>query len=323
MNKPSLVTFVFLGFLLCACQAKKESPPRGIFLGLEPTDKPQLLPGFINSAMIEFNGTFNPEGTEFYYTTDIPRQGMIAHTRMLPDSTWSTPALAAFSGTYSDYDPLFTPDGNRLYFSSRRPATRTSKENSGIWFVERTSSDWSNPIYVPLGDMSAFYSSVTTNGQIYFNAGSPGRLYKALPMGNIYRVEPVKQMLDSSQSELDPFIAPDESYVIFRGYGDKSYGRADLFISFNLNGEWTPAENLGSKINSSAQEVCPYVTADSRFFIFSSDRLAEPYPLQPGTSLSKFQDKFGTSDNAQQNIYYMSADFIEDFRKKHVTRFGK
>lgn len=322
MNKSWLVLIIF-SVLLSACEVRKQLLPRGAFLGLTPTDKPQLLPRFINSGMIEFNGTFNAEGTEFYYTTDIPRHGMIVHTQMLPDSSWSAPALAAFSGTYSDYDPLFSPDGNRLYFSSGRPAPGKSEGSSGIWFVERMHNGWTDPVYIPLGALSAFYSSVTSKGKVYFNAGSPGKLYSARKTAEQYQVEPLVQMLDSLQSELDPFIAPDESYLIFRGYGDRSYGRADLFISFHLNGQWTPAENLGSEINSTAQEVCPYVTTDGRFFIFSSDRLAEPYPLQPGTPIAEFQDKFGTSDNAQQNIYYMSADFIEDFRKRHISRFGK
>jgi len=37
----------------------------------------------------------------------------------------------------------------------------------------------------------------------------------------------------------DPFIAPDESYIIFSSIMTKGYGQADQYISYNRNGTWT------------------------------------------------------------------------------------
>lgn len=314
---PVLASLVFL--FLQACQYQ-EATPMGPFLGLESTAEPQLFPDLINTSMIEFNGTFNPEGTEFYFTTDIPGQGIISFSKMLADGSWTQPAIAGFSGTWSDYDPLLSPDGNRLYFSSIRPVPGVEGNRSNIWFVERSTEGWTEPEYVFLNDHSAYYSSLTNKGYLYFNAWNTGEIHRAVRQGSTgYLIETLGEMLDSLENEVDPFIAPDESYIIFRGYGENSFGRADLFISFNLNGRWTPAENLGEPINSAAQEVCPYVTTDGKLFIFSSDRLSDAYQRSPGTPLKDIRSKAGTADNGNQNIYAMSADFIVKMWQKHVA----
>ncbi|MCE7994223.1 MAG: hypothetical protein HEP71_19705 [Roseivirga sp.] len=322
MSKWGLMLASVVCLFLPACQ-QVDSAPRGPFLGLEPTAEPQLFPDFINTSMIEFNGTFNPEGTEFYFTTDIPGQGIISFSEMQADGSWTNPAIASFSGTWSDYDPLLSPDGGRLYFSSRRPVPGLIENRSNIWFVERSGDGWTTPQYVFLNDHSAYYSSLSSKGDLYFNAWNTGEIHKAVRQDSVnYLVESLGEMLDSLENEVDPFIAPDESYLIFRGYGEKSFGRADLFISFNLNGRWTPAENLGEPINSAAQEVCPYVTTDGKLFVFSSDRVSTAYRKDPGTPLNEIRTKAETADNGNQNIYYMSADFIEKLRQKYLDGFN-
>ena len=65
-----------------------------------------------------------------------------------------------------------------------------------------------------------------------------------------------------------PYIAPDESYVIFDGIRPSGYGDCDLYISFNKNGIWTEAYNLGSKINSEMCEMTPSVSPDGKHLFF-------------------------------------------------------
>ena len=47
-----------------------------------------------------------------------------------------------------------------------------------------------------------------------------------------------------------PCISPDESYIIYDVEVTSGYGDNDLYISFNKNGNWTEAINLGPQVNT-------------------------------------------------------------------------
>ena len=215
-----------------------------------------------------YNGSFNPTGTEFFYTLDVP----------------GTNALA---------------------------------------FTQLTAAGWSTPRYVPLTGTGDFYSSLTATGEIYFNTWSNGHLYRAIPGTNGYQLQELGGNLAHRSGQGDPFVAPDASYLIFRGYGEDSLGQGDLFISFQRDGEWTPRQNLGPRINSPAQEMCPLVTPDGQYFVFASARLESPYPVSAGDPLDAVHRKFATPDNGNLNIYYLSADFIETLRAKALAGAGQ
>lgn len=313
---------VALAILIVGCknppaQVEEVSPPanKGPFFAVNPTDTPQLLaPELLASPATEYNGTFSPDGTEFYYTTDMPNNAYITFTEMQEDSTWSEPRVAPFSGHFSDYDPLFSPDGSRIYFSSSRP--EADNQNSKIWFVERTVNGWGEPTRVVLTgeEDEEFYSSLTNDGVLYFNIWSKGDIYRAIPTDTTYTVELLPETINAGQDKGDPFIDSNEEYLIFRGY-DNTIGRGDLYISFNIDGEWTTPENLGEPINSNRHEMCPWVSQDGKLFVFASDRSAtstEAKALDPISNIN------GTYDNGNLNLFYMSANFISEMRAKHL-----
>jgi len=316
-----LLTWLLLLFLI-ACQKQSKDVTattyRNPFFGVNPTNTPQLLaPDLLASPAEEYNGAFSPDGKAFYYTTDIPENAFITFTYLQADNTWSKPQVAPFSGYYSDFDPLSSPDGSKLFFSSSRPLP--DNQNSKIWYVERTENGWTEPQSVTLtgSENNEFHSSITTQGDIYFNIWSTGNIYKASPSDTGYVVAALPDSFNADYNQGDPYISPDEDYLIFRGYRGDSYGRGDLYISFKINDSWTEPENLGEPINSAANEMCPMVSPDGKLFIFASSRITErvlPDPLDP---ITKVQDKFTSYNNGMMNIYYQSADFIAELRKKY------
>ena len=317
-------TLTFL--LLALVSAVQLNAAEGPFFGAKTSEKPQLLaPDLLMSPLIEFNGTFNPEGTLFYYTTDVPgkknrAEGIITYTSMNADGSWNPPAIAPFSGQYSDYDPIFAPDGQRLYFSSRRPMPGKGDTNqSNVWYIEKQSQGWSEPTPIALTDSDNYYNSITRSGVLYFNTFSNGDMLTATEVDGKYSYQTLPAPLNKEgHVHGDPFISPDGDYLIYRqARGEGSLGQGDLFISFNINGQWTEPENLGEPINSTFNEMCPYVTTDGKMFIFSSARMVEGYPLKADTPISQVHQKHGSKDNGYQNIYYMSTDFIERMRAKH------
>lgn len=290
---------------------------RGPYFGLVPTDSPQMLaPGIVSTVLTEYNGTFSPDGKEFFYTSEAAGKGNIVYTKLGADNIWTPPEIASFSGKYSEYDPLFSPDGSQLYFSSERPLAQSDQRNTNIWFLNRTESGWSEPNPLALSGMGDYYSSLTQNGDIYFNIWNTGKILKASKTDSNYVSQELPEVINSRSDVGDPFISPNEGYLIFRAYYDEGLGRGDLYISFNIEGTWTAPENLGEPINSSGHEICPYVTTDGKMFIFASDRLQQYYSDE---NLSELQAKYQSYDNGNSNIYYMSAEFIGRMKAKYLN----
>jgi len=316
----------FIIFVVASCNktdgeaslSKKTKPAvSGNYMNMIPTKIPKLLsPDLLASSLQEYNGTFNLEGTEFYFTTNTPSKGIICYTKIGKDNKWIAPRVAAFSGTYSEYDPIFSPDGSKLYFSSERPLLeKESNTQSNIWYVYKEGDKWSKPIYVDLKEYGNYYSSITNTGTIYFNRWDNGDMFKAIASENGYEVEKLSDKLNTSNGEGDPFVSPEEDYIIYRGYNN-SLGNGDLYISYRIDNEWTAPENLGEPINSEYHEMCPYVTTDGKFFIFSSSRLLQKYESEKGSEIDSLRLKHQTPDNGELNIYYISSDFIEKGKEK-------
>lgn len=321
MSIRHLSLLLTLLYIISACQSPskaEKSGPFGPFMGINGGDSAQYLAvDLIGSSLDEYNGSFSPDGTAFFFTINTPAKGYICHASMNEDSSWGEVQIAPFSGTYSEYDPLFSPDGKRLYFSSERPLEEGgSFGKSHIWYVEKKDS-WQTPQYVPLTGKGDYHSSITKDGKIYFNVWDTGDMYVANPVDTGYQVSRLPDVINSSNGEGDPFISPDEDYLIYRGY-TQSMGRGDLYISFKKDDQWSIPQNLGRPINSPHHEMCPNVSPDGKHFIFASSRLLNPYGSQASEAADILRNKHKSPDNGQLNIYYLKADFIEGFRKKAI-----
>lgn len=318
----SIAKSLLLLCLVSACSSRIEKRQRVLtdpYFGLQRSDSVQLLaPGIISSSLFEYNGTFSPKGSEFYYTVSLPGRGQVVFMELKEDNSWSTPSFAAFSSDYSEVDPLFSPDGSRLYFTSNRPIPgSTDPGRNNIWYVEKVGRQWGEPQFVGLTENGDYYSSLTRKGDIYFNTWKTGDIYKAVKTDSSHAVQRLPDIINLDKSVGDPFIAPDEQYLIFRGSNlENSIGGFDLFISFNIDGAWTAPMNLGEPINSKAREICPYVTTDGKLLIFASNRLVEDYRTKPLESIEAFKSKSESFDNGSWNIFYTSTSFIERLRSK-------
>ncbi len=325
--KRLCLLFIIIGMIGTACnqpknyniesESKESTALKDPFFGLQPEATAQILgPEIISTSMVEYNGTFSPDGKHFIYTAEVNNKGHLVSMKMKENGTWAEPEIAEFSGLHSEYDPLFSPNGNQLLFSSERSIDEESEPGlTNIWLQNKTESGWSSPSPVNLTGNGDFYSSMTNDGIIYFNVWNKGKIYRALPTDTGYIVEKLPKIINSRSDVGDPFIAPDESYLIFRAYYNEGFGRGDLYISFRFNNTWTNPENLGEPINSNAHEICPTVSSDGKIFLFSSNRMIKNYP---NSDLNQLKKKQLSYDNGNSNIFYISTDFIEKLKAKHL-----
>ena len=84
--------------------------------------------------------------------------------------------------------------------------------------------------------------------------------------------ENVGAPINSAESDQDPFIAPDGSYLIICLTGrDDSVGKYDLYVSFAKDdGAWSEPVSLGQSVNTPGSEFRPYVSRDGKYLFFTS-----------------------------------------------------
>ncbi len=253
---------------------------------VDSLSQPALFaPGIINTTDDEFGGTFTPDGQTCYFSKSVLRFYLdvicVSHFK---DGKWQTPEVAPFSGIYRDFDPVLSPDGNKMLFTSSRPVTGSDETDYNIWMVEKKGDGWGEPI--PLDSVinsryDEHFASMAANGNIYFSSNRPGAL-GGPGDGDIYRSRLVNgkympaEHLDSVSStayELDCIIAPDESFILTGCYGRRGgYGNYDIYYSKNINGVWSVSKNLGPKVNSRFRDYSPRLSPDGKYLFFTSEK---------------------------------------------------
>jgi ankyrin repeat protein len=286
-----------------ASQAAPKFPVlKGDYLGQEkPGDTPQMFaPGIVSGH--HFNSehspaVFSPDLKEVYWTKQF--RGPILCMKQ-EKGVWTAPEPAPFCSEHGDGEPIFSPDGQRLYFLSLRPLEPDSAaDKETMWYVERTPSGWSEPKPVsPLINAHTLHwlFSVSNQGTIYFSSIKDGGyglrdIYSSrLVNGEYEEPKNLGSVINGPGIDHTPFIAPDESYLIYvSAENSADPGRSRFVISYRgEDGSWNEPVNLGNNIKFRGGGLCPAVTPDGKYMFF-----------------------IGNGD-----IYWVSAGFIEEMRPK-------
>jgi len=340
MGKMNLkLGVIALSFMLCVfsigwlhqeMQGAKENFPvlNGPYLGQKPPGiTPEIFaPNIISKGYFECMAFFTPDGKEFYFMLWGAPHGVIVFTKEV-GHRWTRPQVLSFSGKYDGKFSL-SPDGNKIVYSSNRPLDGSGEplDFHHSWIVERTDDGWSEPKNLgPLINLEKSYSaypSLSDNGNVYFFSNREGGMGEAdiwmsrFIEGRYAEPENLGKTVNTSLNDVDPFIAPDESYIIFcRRNG--GFGGYDLFISFReADGSWTKAKNMGEQINSKAREICPSVSPDGKYLFFTSDRRTHaPFSEVPIT----YEDKveiLNSPGNGNGDIYWVDAKVIKNLKRE-------
>ncbi|RMF59551.1 MAG: hypothetical protein D6748_06155 [Calditrichaeota bacterium] len=230
----------------------------------------------------EFGITFSPDGKEVFFTRQNFREEplmKIYHARY-EKGMWTNPEVAPFSGQYEDNDPMFSPDGQTLFFCSKRPTPQNpEKRDFDIWMVKRTSGGWSKPIHlgesVNVDGYDDLFVSVTQDGTLYFASNRPASygemdIFRArVQNGKYLAAENIGNPVNSEAREANPFVSRDEKMLIFYSDRPGGFGWIDLYISFNEGGKWSPPVNLGEVINTPDLDFSPYISPNGKYFFFA------------------------------------------------------
>lgn len=278
----------FILFLLPAGSllAQATLPAGDRYLGQKPPGQEPVMfaPGVVSQKeLYEYGSVFSRNGKEFFYAVIINSKPQIRCIRF-EQNAWTTPETIIGSDLYEYNDPFLSPDGNRLYFISDRPANgQGEKKDFDIWYIERKGNAWSNvPVNAGPGINSAkneYYMSFTRDGTMYFSSNGDSKpandrnyevRFSRSKNGTFQPSQKLGNGVNTEHYEADVFVSPDERYLIFCSERPDGQGQGDLYISFKSpSGEWQKAQNLGNKINTEAYEFCPFVSNDGKYFFFS------------------------------------------------------
>ena len=302
MKKDSIPSIVILLALAWGLDASGQSFPRlqGPYLGQEPpglTPQP-FAPGIITTGEQEGSSGFAKGGTVFLFQKFRDNRCHTYITR-LENGVWTAPELIPFWETMIDNgDFVFSSDDKTMLYQVRTNAE--SGPISHIWRAEVTDTGWGEraPFPPPINTRFESFASDTADGTLYFFSRRPGGkgrsdLYMSVLKEGAH-AEPVNLgSLNTEYDEWDPFIAPDESYLLFCSTKPGGFGRDDLYITFKgKDGSWGPPVNMGQEVNSSGSENRPYVTRDGRYFFFTSTR------------------------NGSRDTFWVKAEYLDRFRKE-------
>lgn len=245
----------------------------GPYLGQDPPGTrarlfaPGIVPRNLHSATV-----FSPDGQSVYWKEmDADR---FSFSERIGDR-WTEPQLVSLGMPWFDLDdPSFSPDGQRLFFTSWRPIRwyRPLPHKERIWYVEKQQYGWSKPRPVDevVNAMSVHWQlSVASSGALYF--ASDGDIYcSSLDGGRYGMPKRLADAVNSHYGEGTPYVAPDEGYLVFASDRPQdSQGTYDLYVSYRLSdGSWSDATNLGPSVNSTGQELCPSVSPDGQYLFF-------------------------------------------------------
>ncbi len=218
--------------------------------------------------------TFSPDMNEAYWTS----QGVCTYRSRLEDGVWTAPDEIRFDSAYGVGEVAWAMDGNKLFFLSKRPPDWANVSREYIWYREKLNGVWSAPKAVDRAvneHPTHWLFSIAENGNLYFTSEIEGvrgqqDIYFAQWDGRQF-AEPLDlgPNINSDFRDFTPFIAPNESYLIFARSVPQESNRSDLFISFrDAEGNWLKAVNMGDTVNSLHNEVCPVVTPDGEYLFY-------------------------------------------------------
>ena len=262
-----VLIIVFILFITPVYPQQSDHPiSSGSYLNQSPPGMiPEIFaPGIISTGKEHSAAMFSPDGSEIWFGRMFPNK--IYYMQRI-DDIWSEPQVAPFCNDFNYLYPVLTSDGTRIFFTSDRPIEQKeeplSRGNGDIWVVEKGSNGWSGPKH--LNENINFSSqnscgSIATNGNIYFTARTESQsadIFCSQIVNSEYILPENLTQINSSSPDHCPYIAPDESYLIFSSFRG-GQGRSDLFICFhNLNGTWTNPLNMGPVMNSMYKDEYP------------------------------------------------------------------
>lgn len=280
MNRINLLTAIFLVMFTNSCRQSTPQEITNFSYSFSGELKEPII--FGQGEITTRNGiSFSSKGDTLYTSGQLEKKfdngrfyAGIFKSRY-EDGKWTNPEQVQFGLEIDAYHPVLSNDNKALFFNSRSsPDSANLSIPHNIWAARRTPSGWGRPEMVEGVNSLAYdsYPSVAKNNNLYFNsdrAGGKGGMdfYVSYYIEGKYQ-EPINiEKLNSSDTENDLVIDPNERFIIFNRYID-STKELDLYISFRKDLEWSFPRKLDNINSTDTWELTPTISPDGKYFFY-------------------------------------------------------
>lgn len=209
-----------------------------------------------------------------------------------------------------EYLPALTADDLTLVFTRRRLMAqegRMKDYNEDFYISKKINGNWINAINMgpPINTngnegahciapdgMSVYFTACNREGykgcDLYFSRRSGNRWSTPLNMG---------AAVNSESWDSQPSISSDGKTIYFLSSRPGGIGKQDIWkTTKNEDGSWSKAVNLGSTVNTSGNELSPFIHPDNVTLYFASDG----HPGMGGTDM--YLSRMGQDGNWQMPV---------------------
>ncbi|HEU0012936.1 MAG TPA: hypothetical protein VFQ45_04595 [Longimicrobium sp.] len=276
---------VVVAMLLGGCAVRSETQ---LSAGTDavPTPERVAIPGVPDGTVMNFPAIDPVDGSlwfSIYRGEDFNRQTLVRAPYQ--EGWWGipVPVILTRDDRWGARAPRFSPDGQRLYFTSNRPRSASDTvPNWNIWSAERRGTWWGDLVSLPAPvntDATEIHAAATAAGDLFV----PSRRGGSLGLTDIWLVRRrgdgwdvplhLPAPINDERSQPDLWVAPDGSWMVLVVTDHpQGLGGDDLFISRFVNGAWSTPVHLPAPINGPGYEYGPSVSPDGRMLYFNSER---------------------------------------------------
>ena len=259
----------------------KEFPVlKGTYLGQAPPgESPQVFAPSVLFSKEAIHGqiAFYPDGKEIYWifhAATYAQNPPLIHFVKEVNGRWTEPSVLEFSKDQGAIHISISPDGTILFFNSNRPWPKSwgsppasnRLEAFKTWYAERIGSGWGEPkLLDPRTNQNLGGVSSTMEGTLYTHGIKRARIKD----GRYAEWESLGPPLNLGRIPGgNPFISPDESYILFNAKGGNKFGYG-IFVSYRTRDDrWTEPVNVLERINAERGGSQPLVTPDGKYLFY-------------------------------------------------------
>ena len=278
-------------------QRKVDIEVKGCELAIDITDTNHPS----NIVVESLGNTLNSEKDDFapipiidnlvYFSSMRTGNGQIYRSEK-DRNNWGEPQiLPFFQGVERPHfiDGSFTADRKTLYFS-QCGSNASGRMDCELYMMQRINNEWSAPIRLPdyINESGAtscmpFITQIDDREVLYFvsdKVGGAGGLdiWYVVVEGsrtNFNFSAPINAgvEINTPDDEVSPFYDVDEGMMYFSSNGYPGFGGLDVFRAIGGFNNWQKPENLGTPINSGADDKYYVLEKNKKYGYFVSNRI--------------------------------------------------